>query len=75
MNGTGRTEWVVPVAVVLWLALAAAAATPAPQNLAPQARITANSEFSQSFLARFVADGRIAELGGRNDDEIGRAHV
>ena len=33
----------------------------APQNLAPQAKITSNSEHSAPHLAKFVADGRIPE--------------
>jgi len=38
-----------------------------PENLAPKARITANSEYSNDYLAKFVADGKIPLGGGRND--------
>ncbi len=38
-----------------------------PENLAPRATISSNSEFSGEFLAKFVADGRIPEGGGQND--------
>ena len=68
MKLTRRIESVALVAGVLGLGLAAAAAQAAPVNLAPLARVTANSEYSAAFQARFVADGRIAELGGNNDE-------
>ena len=63
---------------ILWLC-AASAVLPAflpagdpdmprrPENLAPKAKITANSEFSSSYRAKFVADGKIAPAGGQND--------
>jgi hypothetical protein len=38
-----------------------------PVNLAPQARITASSEYNRQYRAAFVADGRIPEALGRQD--------
>ncbi len=40
---------------------------PAPVNLAPKAKITADSEYSGSYLARFVADGQIPPAGSGAD--------
>ncbi|MCY3021654.1 MAG: hypothetical protein NTW87_21790 [Planctomycetota bacterium] len=37
------------------------------ENLAPKARISANSEYSQDYLAKFVADGKIPDAGGHDD--------
>ena len=42
-------------------------ASAAVENLAPKAKISSNSEHSKSHQARFVADGKIAPAGGRND--------
>ncbi|MHC4506046.1 MAG: HzsA-related protein, partial [Planctomycetota bacterium] len=54
--------------------LAALAVTPReaeagkpPENLAPKARITADSEHSGQHQAKFVADGHIPRAGGKND--------
>ena len=53
------------------MALAAAvfAATPPslPENLALKARVTADSEYSGQYLARFVVDGRVPAAGGHAD--------
>lgn len=38
-----------------------------PENLAAKARISANSEYSKNYEARFVADGHISDAGARND--------
>lgn len=38
-----------------------------PENLAPKARITADSEHSPAYLARYVADGQVPDAGGRED--------
>ncbi len=45
------------------LAVAAGAACAAPGNIAPQAKIYANSRHSAPYAARFVADGKIPALG------------
>lgn len=45
----------------------AVSATALPENLAPKARLTANSEHNQQYLAKFIADGRIPEAGGKQD--------
>ena len=37
------------------------------KNLAPSAKISATSEHSSKFLARFVADGKIPSAGSKND--------
>ncbi|MCX7046937.1 MAG: hypothetical protein NTX50_15795 [Candidatus Sumerlaeota bacterium] len=42
-----------------------------PENLAPKARITANSEYSKDYVAKNVADGQIPEAGGKGD--VGKA--
>ncbi len=39
-----------------------------PENLAPRARITADSEHGDRYLARFVADGVIPPAGSRSAD-------
>lgn len=49
-----------------WLFLGAAFAG-VPGNLAPQARIAADSEHSAPYQARFVADGHIPAPGSRAD--------
>ena len=49
------------------LLLAASASAGTPDNLAPKARITANSEHSGQYLGRFVADGQIPEVGSHAD--------
>ena len=40
---------------------------PLPQNLAAKAKITANSEYSGAYLAKFVADGHVPAAGGSKD--------
>jgi len=40
---------------------------PLPENLAPKAKITADSEFSNAYLAKFVADGHVPAAGGQKD--------
>ena len=53
--------WVLAVLVVAVTPLLAA-----PGNIAPQAKVTSNSEHSGSHAARLVADGKIPALGGCN---------
>ena len=58
------------ILLVVWALSALAAedkAAALPENLAPKARISANSEFSKDYQARFVADGKIPPAGGKND--------
>ncbi|HUT01318.1 MAG TPA: hypothetical protein VM031_02595 [Phycisphaerae bacterium] len=52
-----------------WLVAVGAApkAARGPENLAPKAKITSNSEFSGDFQAKFVADGHIAGIATRDD--------
>ena len=38
-----------------------------PENLAPKAAITADSEYSADYLAKFVATGKVPDEGGRDD--------
>ncbi len=38
-----------------------------PENLAPRATITSDSEYSPDYAARFVADGRVTPAGGGGD--------
>jgi len=62
-----RTRMASWALLFLWLALAwiTTLAAPAvcraapPENLAPKARVSANSEYSDQYLARFAVDGRI----------------
>lgn len=49
------------------LFVAAAALAGPPENLALKARITADSEHSTPYLARYVADGQIPDLGSHTD--------
>ena len=42
-----------------------------PENLAPKATVTANSEYSGQYLAKFVADGLIPDELGHED--VGKA--
>jgi hydrazine synthase alpha subunit-like protein/F5/8 type C domain-containing protein len=42
-----------------------------PENLAPKAEISANSEYSKNYLARFVADGKIPTA--QNHQDLNRA--
>ncbi len=68
MNAIQRFVWAAAVLVV--------AATPilaAPKNIAPQAKITSNSEHSGSHAAKLVADGKIPSLGGCNGAGLGWA--
>ncbi|MDR1483857.1 MAG: hypothetical protein LBT09_03440, partial [Planctomycetaceae bacterium] len=37
------------------------------KNIAPSATVTANSEYSGHYAAKFVTDGVIPEAGSRND--------
>jgi hypothetical protein len=50
----------------------AADAPALPENLAPRATITANSEYSGQYKAQFVADGKIPAAGSKSDD-VGKA--
>jgi len=45
--------------------------TSLPENLAPKARISADSVYSKDYQARFVADGSVPVAEGRQD--VGRA--
>jgi len=60
--------------LVAWLLTGSAgrAAQP-PGNLAPKARITADSHYSKAYAAKFVADGVIPEPIGQ--DDVGRTWV
>ncbi len=54
-------------------AKAAKPAVGVPGNLAPRAKITADSVYSAKYAAKFVADGIVPAQGGR--DDIGRVWV
>ena len=41
--------------------------TAQPENHAPKAKITANSEYNGDYLAKFVADGKVPDSGGHDD--------
>lgn len=51
---------------LLGITSAALGANATPQNLAPKAKITADSEHSGTYAARFVADEKIPANGGCN---------
>ncbi len=60
------------LAAILVTALAAPAAETGqgpglPENLAPKAQVTASSEFSANYLAKFAVDG-VVPAGGSGDD-------
>ncbi len=39
-----------------------------PQNLAPQARVRANSEYNDRYLAKFAVDGKVPPAGSQSQD-------
>ena len=53
--------------IAIGFILAATLAAAAPVNLAPRARISADSEYNTQYLARFVADGVAQAPGAHND--------
>jgi hypothetical protein len=60
------------VLVLLWGSPAAGAEPRAkrkslPDNLAQQARVTASSEYSQHYLAKFICDGKVPVAEGHDD--------
>jgi len=57
----------IPGVAAVLLCIGPPATAAEPENLAPKAAITSNSEFSGEFLAKFVADGHIPEAGGQQD--------
>ena len=66
----------ISAAAIICCALLAPQATwgaKPPENLAPKARITADSVFSNKYAAKFVADGIIPKQGAK--DDIGRVWV
>ena len=63
----------LPLGVAATLVLAAQSWAGAPENLAPQAKIAADSEFNDQYQARLVADGVVPEPMGQ--DDVGRAWV
>ena len=48
------------------MATAVLAEDAVPQNIAPKAKVTADSEHSGAYAARLVADGKIPAVGGCN---------
>ena len=65
----GLVRAVVATTGLLLFLSASATAAPAslPENLARKARITANSEHSGQYLAKFVADGKIPDARSQQD--------
>ncbi|HEY3320204.1 MAG TPA: hypothetical protein VGP72_07050 [Planctomycetota bacterium] len=53
------------LAFVAWVAIAEEPAP--PENLAPKAKISSNSEHNADYLAKFVADGKIPECNSHDD--------
>ncbi len=66
-----RGSWLTWAALLALAGSPAAAATPeataTPENLARTAKVSANSEYSSDYLARFAVDGRIPAAGSRAD--------
>lgn len=67
-------RWLVAgqMLVLLLTSVAGGAASPTKrlplsENLAQQARVTATSEYSQNYLAKFVCDGKVPFAEGRDD--------
>jgi len=52
------------------------AADPLPENLAARAVVTASSEFSGNYLAKFAVDGKLPAAEGHEDlgDRLFRPH-
>ncbi len=66
----GKRLGVVFSVVVLVLCVVSPAVeskTQLPQNLAAKARISANSQYSKDYEAKFVADGHIPKADAKND--------
>ncbi|MBL7152104.1 MAG: PD40 domain-containing protein [Phycisphaerae bacterium] len=56
--------------IILLLSVISGAAEPKaslPQNLAPKAKISADSQHNNDYLAKFVADGHIPNADAKND--------
>lgn len=53
--------------LLLMLVPATFVSAEAIENLAPKAKITADSEINKQYLARFVADGVVPDLNGKGD--------
>ena len=51
---------------VLW-SVRAASGAPMPENLARRAKVSANSEYSENYLAKFAVDGQVPAADGRDD--------
>jgi len=63
MKTAGRVTWAAALVSAVTAAPLAAARAAAPENIAPKATITANSEHSASYAAKLVADGKVPPLG------------
>ena len=63
------TCWMIAACLTAPLAARAKQAPKAavPENLARRATISANSEYSDQYQAKFVADGQIPRAGGSAD--------
>ncbi len=53
--------------IVVLLVCQVSQAADLPENLAPKAKISANSQYSNDYLAKFVADGQIPNADAKND--------
>ncbi len=57
-----------PFPIILLVGVASVAlAAESPENIAPKAAISADSEYSKDYFARFVADGQIPAAGSKKD--------
>ena len=71
MRGRGWGTDVLGLLVLTSCGASAVTASRLPENLAPRARITADSQYSKDYLPEFVADGQVPLASSR--DDVGRA--
>ena len=78
LRSRARSAWLLAAALAVAVAgpaaiwAAQAPAKPAlPENLAPKAKVSATSEFSDQYLAKFAVDGKVPDAG--SSDDLSRA--
>ncbi|MBN2136679.1 MAG: PD40 domain-containing protein [Sedimentisphaerales bacterium] len=55
--------------IVIVFVCSAFGVTSIPENIAPKAKISADSQYSGDYLAKFVADGQIPNADAKNDPQ------
>ncbi|MDR3109590.1 MAG: hypothetical protein LBU65_07885, partial [Planctomycetaceae bacterium] len=56
----------IKISILLWAVISVISSI-AAENIAPKAKVTAQSEFSKDFLAKFAVDGVVPALLSQND--------